>query len=226
MNMSDRLRFLQFSKQDIDQVRQVIKHAWGQGIQNECNYYGAHEFQLRGHPWMGQGTDAIPSRQLMCGVLASLYHSGWVLQASTDISKKNLAKDTLLFRFQSPPPLPCTWFSISFNKLDRLRLIGAPNEVIEHVARMLGPLLQKRSWKQPGAYEFKLKGYPWLADGEETVSTRILLRLLEILENNGFSLYASINQNTGTQGKHSTSETDSWYCRRQISWVPGAPVFH
>ncbi len=39
-------------------------------------------------------------------------------------------KDSCLFRHQHPAPPPCAWMSISFNRGDRLRLIGAPQEII------------------------------------------------------------------------------------------------
>ncbi|KAL0953153.1 hypothetical protein HGRIS_004416 [Hohenbuehelia grisea] len=143
MNSHDRLRLIQFSQHDIAIVRAAILQAWPKGIQDERNYHGAHEFKLRGYPWSGQGDEAVPSRQLMISVMASLYNAGWVLTASTDISKKQLDKDACLFRFQAPPPPPCQWFAISFNRGDRLRLIGAPEEVIAPFKQMLAPLLQK-----------------------------------------------------------------------------------
>ncbi|KAL0953144.1 hypothetical protein HGRIS_004412 [Hohenbuehelia grisea] len=217
LNSYDRLRLIRFSQHDIGVVRAAVQQAWPRGIQDERNYYGSHEFKLRGYPWSGQADEAVPSRQLILTVLSDLYDAGWVLTASTDISKKKLDKDALLFRFQSPPPPPCTWFAISFNKGDRLRLIGAPNQVTAQFKDMLGPLLQSDGWREEGAYEFKCKGYPWMAHGSEAVSTRILLlRMLEILEHNNYSLYASIDQNTGPAGKskRSGSETDTWYCCR------------
>jgi hypothetical protein len=227
LNMFDRLRMIQFAAGDIELVRQAIKKVWMKGIQEERNYHGAHEFKLKGNPWFGQGNDAVPSRSLMASVFSTLYNKGWILVASTDISKKQMDKDSFLFRLQIPPPEPCTWMAISFNRGDRLRLIDAPRELIEPFRAMLKPLLQQEGWKVPNAYEFKCRGYPWFAQGSEAVSTRImLLYMLQILETQGFRLYASIDQNTGPGGDSSVSETDTWFCCRSLSWSKGTPVYN
>jgi hypothetical protein len=97
----------------------------------------------------------------------------------------------------------------------------------EPFKQMLGALLKKEGWKQ-GAYEFKLRGYPWFATGVEGVAARLmLLSMLEILEAHGFSLYTSFDYNTGQSGgEGSIIEKDTWFCRRPMGWTPGAPVFH
>lgn len=143
LNMGDRLRLIQFPQSGIDIVRGAIASAWRPGIQSEREYHGAYEFKMHGNPWYGQGSEAVPSRRLMCSVLASMYDAGWVLKASTDISKKQMDKDSLLFRLQYPPPPPSQWFAISFNRGDRMRLIDAPEEVIPAFKECLGPMLQK-----------------------------------------------------------------------------------
>jgi hypothetical protein len=33
--------------------------------QDERLYHGAHEFKLKGNPWLGQSSDAVPARTLM-----------------------------------------------------------------------------------------------------------------------------------------------------------------
>lgn len=161
--------------------------------------------------------------------LAYLYRNGWIFHVSTDCSKKELDKDTIVFRKQQASPPEAEWIAISFNQSDRLRLIGAGQELLEAVGEMLKSmrLLQEEDWKDRslGAWEFKIHGRPWIASGEQTMSTRLLLlRLLECLEKHGLSLYASIDQSQG-QGE-GTSETDSWYCVRDKTWVPGGHVFH
>lgn len=163
-------------------------------------------------------------------VLAYLFSIGWILHASTDVSKKEYDKDTLFFRKQQSPPPASDWISISFNMSDRLRLIGAETPLIQDVKGLLlgmGLLQQDLGWKDASskAWEFKLRGYPWRATGEETMSTRLLLlKMLECLEVNGWSLYASVDQNMGTE-EHA-SDTDSWYCVKDRNWVEGAAVFH
>jgi hypothetical protein len=230
LHRSDRLRLIAFPQSDIDAIRGVIKASWRKGIQKEQKYGMSHEFKLYGNPWYGQSDDAITSRVLIRGLLAHLFSVGWILHASTDVSKKELDKDTLFFRMQQQAPPPSHWISISFNQCDRLRLIGADPMLIEDIKCTiagLGLLQTDLGWKDMslGAWEFKIKGYPWQASGEETMTTRfLLLKLLERLEANGWSLYASVDQ-SAVHGEH-TSEADSWYCVKDKNWVPGMAVFH
>ena len=68
-------------------------------------------------------------------------------------------KDSLIFR-KTVIPSPCSFFAISFNEGDKLRLIGAPNDVINAVKRALGRQIQREDWKvQAVAYQFKILGY-------------------------------------------------------------------
>ncbi|KFZ11591.1 hypothetical protein V502_07479 [Pseudogymnoascus sp. VKM F-4520 (FW-2644)] len=229
LHRSDRIRCLQFPPSDIDGIRACIKANYAFGIQREAPYGASHEFKLCSYPWSGQGRDAIPSRIVMREILAHLYRNGWIFHVSTDCSKKGLDKDTIVFRKQQAPPPEAEWIAISFNQYDRLRLIGADEVLATAVREVLQSmrLLQDESWKDRalGAREFKIYGSPWVASGEQTMSTRLLLlRLLECLEKHGLSLYASIDQSQG-HGE-GTSETDSWYCVRDKTWVPGGHVFH
>ena len=227
-SQSSRLRFLQFPPSDIEAIRTIIHRSWRKGIQAEGPYAKSHEIKLYGNPWYGQSSDAIPARILMREIFAHLYSSGWILHASTDISKKGRDKDTLVFRKQQHPPPASEWIAISFNQYDRLRLIGADQQLRGSVEALLKGMgkLQDKFWKDQvlNAWEFKIYGNPWYASGEETMSTRLLvLRLLETLERQGWSLYASIDQN---QGSENVSETDSWFCVREKGWTPGSSVFH
>jgi hypothetical protein len=227
LNESDKLRLIKFPQAEVQAVRAAIKKSWPKGIQDERDYYGAHEFKLKGYPWEGQGSEAVPSRLLTCSVLEALWNMGWVLQAATDISKKQLDKDTLYFRHQTPPPPQCHWFAISFNRDDRLRLIGAPQDLIEPFKQVLGHNVQKSEHLKEGAFEFKIKGYPWNASGSEAVTTRtMLLSVLECLESHGFTLYTSFDQNTGPGGDRGSGETDTWFLRRTVGWTRGQPVYH
>jgi len=218
LNMTDRLRLLQFPPDVINVVRDGLKGSWQRGIQDERIYAGAHEFKLRGNPWMAQGSEAAPARVMLTAVISCLYHQGWSLIGSTDVSKKNNDKDSLFFRHNSAiPPQPSTFFSISFNEDDKLRLINAPPDVTPLIQNVLAVHKQKESWKVPNvAYEFKLKGYPWKADGEATVATRLmLLQILGALGSVGFELYASIDMCAGPNGDDNDgADTDTWILRR------------
>jgi hypothetical protein len=232
LHKSDRIRLLQFPPEDITAIRDVIKQNWPSGIQEERTYANSHEFKCLGNPWSGQGADAIPARILMRGILAYLYCCGWILTASTDVSKSILEKDTIIFRKQAVPPPASEWIAISFNQGDRLRLIGAPPELIAAFQALLKGmgLCKEEGWKDSvlNAFEFKIHGWPWRPQGEEAMKTRLLLlRMLETLEVGGWSLYATVDQNNGHHNKNSSSTgADSWYCARAVDWVPGNSVFH
>ncbi|OBT70087.1 hypothetical protein VE03_00423 [Pseudogymnoascus sp. 23342-1-I1] len=231
LHRSDRIRLLQFPASTIDGIRACIKTNYPFGIQRESPYGPSYEFKLHSYPWSGQGRDAVPSRVLMRELLAHLYRNGWIFHIGTDLSKNGLDQDTIVFRKQQAPPPEAEWIAISFNQSDRLRLIGADEMLIAAVREVLKSmrLLQEQSWKDRalGAWEFKIHGRPWAASGEQTMNTRLLmLRLLECLEKHGLSLYASIDQSRSQGHGEGSSETDSWYCVRDKTWVPGGHVFH
>jgi len=227
LHMTDRIRLLQFPIPIIQTVQTAIVKSWPRGIQGTRDYYGSREFKLRGNPWSGQSEEAVHSRRLMCTVLAALFDAGWLLRLSTDVSKKQMDKDTLIFRQQVPAPAPCEWMCISFSRSDRLRFIDAPADFVKYMLQKLQRDTQSHSPHMPGVYELKLRGTPWNADGDETMYARkLLLVLIAGLEEYGFTVYASIDQKTGPGGDSRRSETDTWHCCRTIGWMPGMPVFH
>jgi len=225
MHMTDRIRLMNFPDPMIALIRSAINSCWPGGIQQESDYAGSREFKLRGNPWRGMGGDGIHARRLMRVLLQALADAGWMLTLSTDISKKALDLDTLLFRLQAPPPPRCAWICIAFSRHDRLRFIDAPPELVAAALAALRQAVQAPVPHQlPGVQEFKLVGQPWWATGAESMhARRILIVLLELLETFGFTVYASIDQKQGT---NESGETDTWHCCRPIGWQPGMPVFH
>lgn len=105
------------------------------------------------------GEDAIHARRLTRSIVVTMYNLGWVLSLSTDISMKPDDKDNLLFRHQEPAPAPAEWFSLTFSRGDRLRLIDAPDELVQSTIDILRPETQSHaSYKVPGVYEIKFNG--------------------------------------------------------------------
>jgi len=217
----DRIRFLQLPQENIFALHSVVQTSWHLGIQAVQKYSLSHEFKLNGSPWRGQGSDAIPARIVMRSILAYLFSVGWILQASTDVSKKEYDKDTLIFRKQETPPPESEWIAISFNQSNRLRLIGANAQLIGAFRTMLKGtrLLQGEGWKDKSrnTWEFKIQGAPWMASGEERMVARLLLlKMVETLERYGWRLYASVDQNEAYVGQ--SGKTDSWFCVRKKGW--------
>lgn len=118
---------------------------------------------------------------------------------------------------------------VTFKQGDKIRLLGAPPDLVDAMAAMLAGmcLLQARTAKAPQQHELKLHGYPRSASGEATMHARLLiLRMVEVLERHGWSLYASIDQKNGPGGDGSYSETDCWYCVKSSDWTPGSIILH
>lgn len=217
----DRVSLLQFRHEDIVALHSVVQSSWHLGIQTVRKFPLSYEFKLNGSPWRGQGSDAIPARILMRSILAYLFSAGWILQAATDVGKKEHDKSTLIFRKQETPPPESEWIAISFNQTNKLRLIGANTQLITAFRSMLKGtrVLQGESWKDKSrnTWEFKIQGTSWVATGEQrTVARMLLLKMVETLERYGWNLYASVNQNEAYMG-HSR-KTDSWFCVRKKGW--------
>ncbi len=90
-------------------------------------------------------------------MLSALYNHGWYLLTSTDISKKQFDKDSLIFQ-QGTRPCQTAFFSISFNEYNKLRLIGIPPELIAAVRQCFNTYgILREEWLKGGtAYQFKL----------------------------------------------------------------------
>jgi len=126
-------------------------------------------------------------------------------------------------------PAPCSdWISISFNEYNKLRLIGAPTELIQAFRAFLKGegCLRSESWKEKArnAYEFRLNGSPWAISVSWSgifktpdMSTRsIMLKALKLLERYGWNLYGSVDQNTRVRNSRNVYGTmHSWYCMKK-----------
>lgn len=208
MHAADDLRFLHFPLHIVDQCRATILSVWKLGIQREAMYGNSQEFKLCGYPWSAMGSDNIEARRLVAALLGTLHSLGWILSLNTDVSTNANDKDTLLFRHQAPAPSPCDWCSVSFSRADKIRLVDANPELCQALPARLG-----QEWvSQVGQYalgvlEIKLHGYPWAASGKETMRVReLILTMLGMFEEEGWSVYASIDQSIGSQNN---SETDT-----------------
>jgi hypothetical protein len=220
----DCIRIMQLPQKDIDALRGIIQRLWVKGIQKERLLYSAcYEFKLHGEPWNASiwtGSESIPSRILMREIFAYLFSVGWILHATNN--------DALIFRQQPTSPPECDWISITFHGNDRLRLIGASTELIASFRDMLKSmvLLQDEFWKEEenNAWEFKIKGTPWLFFGAEFAKgSLLLLRIVETLEMHGWRLYSNTKLKQATQGGM-MSFSNGWFCVKDKHWAPGMTV--
>ncbi|KAI3391374.1 hypothetical protein diail_7460 [Diaporthe ilicicola] len=222
LNRSDRMRLINFSAHEASALRGVLGSVWP--IQDVRTYGGADEFKFKGFPWKETNNGDDNARRLVRRMLEALYAMGWVLQAAVDVSRKELDKDSLLFRYQNQPPPPCDWLSISFDWTDKMKIVDAPpGDLTEAIVAEFRANYRLKSHElEGGRLKLKFHGQPWQAQGEDTVRSRMmLLSLLGILERFGYSLYASIDQVNS-----SGIEADVLVVTRQKGWKPGTPIWH
>ncbi|EDU46564.1 hypothetical protein PtrEW4_003677 [Pyrenophora tritici-repentis] len=228
LHMEDRLRFLRFPAPILTTCTATILAHWPPGIQQERPYATSHEIKLNGYPWRGYGQEAAQARRLMKALLSTLHSNGWILTLNTDITKTATDKDTLVFRYQSPAPPEHEWCCVAFSRQDRLRFVDAPASLYAELEARLGgsgeEWVKGQGEYAEGIWEFKLVGHPWQATGTTTMRVReLLIVLVEMLEAEGWGVYASIDQKSGAaQG---TSGTDTWHCCRVKGWEKGMPVY-
>ncbi|CAF0781516.1 unnamed protein product [Rotaria sp. Silwood1] len=212
LDRSDCLRLIRFPVKIINIIRQAILDSWPRGLKNETEYAGSYEFKFRGNPWLGHGAAAVESRAMMMSIISALYHEGWHLTTATYVSKRQQDNDSLIFCLDVPPPLT-SFFAVSFNERDKLRLIGAPYDLISVVRETIGTKdIEREEWiYSEAAYQFKLRNHPWTAIGYEMIAIRMkLLDLLDCFASFGWALHASINLSTDHDGCH----IDTWFFRQ------------
>ncbi|KAE8537753.1 hypothetical protein D1P53_005809 [Cryptococcus gattii VGV] len=210
---SDRIRLIGLPPVVYDDVEQAILRVWVPGLQGKSPMYQSLEWKLSGYPWTGQGAEAVQARRLLCHVLHALSKHGWYLHMSVDLSKKQYDKDTLFLH--SVYPQERYFFSISFNEGDKVRIIDPPSEHVKQAfmtaVRTWSRGIQSEKEKEPGCYQFKLKGLPWYtSDGDQVIHARLLgCTILTAMDSVGFELKGSVDMSTGTS--EYANDMDTWF---------------
>ncbi|XP_067025113.1 uncharacterized protein [Acropora muricata] len=177
--------------------KDVIERTWPNGIQKWNYKDDVLVIKLKGYPWHPDGEDTVHSRALLNKVIADLYQRQWKLYGNS-----NFKSEANTFFFEHDPNLPPgqpspPQFLISFNSTDLLRVINAPENLISAVRSTIQSSwlrgIQRES-SYAGSWEFKLKGTPWWADGEEAVESRyLILKLMEALQAYGWNPVAAFD---------------------------------
>ena len=176
--------------------KDVIGKSWPPGIQNWSLENGVLLIKLRGTPWRPDGEETVNSRVLLQTLVNDLLLKQWNLYGNS-----NLKSNTNTLFFEHDPNIMLGQYSvnhfiISLNKHDTLRLIGVPDNLNFAIRDTI-----QTSWLRGiqgesryfGSWEFKLRGNPWWASGEEAVDSRyLILKLIETLQAYGWSIIASI----------------------------------
>ncbi|KAG0046223.1 hypothetical protein BGZ90_008233 [Linnemannia elongata] len=191
LNEGDKLRLIGVPNELVPHVRAGIIRSWGK-IQREQNYSGAHEFKMSGNPWWGYGDDHVPARRLIVEVVRTMARQGWNLVQSADVSKKENDKDSLFFETVDPNSI-----------------VGA--DLMQAIKTQWRSGISREE-ESKGVAMFKLNGYPWYPQAEETVYSRMMLsQLLANLRALGYKLYTSVDISAG--GSES-QDTETWIFRR------------
>ncbi|KAF4673704.1 hypothetical protein FOL47_010185 [Perkinsus chesapeaki] len=166
-------------------VRQGISRAWK--LSGECLYGGTYEFKLSGFPFNADGSETVAVRKMLLGICEELEGRGYLLKRSFILSGKDQSKSSLIFEARDSDELRLggrgTYLGISLNGYDRIRIMAPPGESVDFVARdeigraigEMWPQGVQSEGEYGGSYEWKLRGYPWRADGTETIDARLVV---------------------------------------------------
>ena len=198
ISSTDKLQLVDFPSGMYQILQGVVERNWPQTIQSTRQLGDAYEIKLRGNPWMSSGgAENIQSKTLVKAIINELDMRQWVLYGSSNL--KGTA-DTLIFRYD--PTIPTdgarmAGFVLSLNRNDRLRCIDTPPDAVACVKNMLVQFWARgiQDEKQKfNAYEFKLAGTPWWADGGMAVDTRFLMcKIFEGLWSIGWRVQLAID---------------------------------
>merc|ERR1712168_947818 len=87
MNRTSRLRLINCPNDLQNIVHNYINKHWELKNEGERDYFGAHEFHLKGDPWCSEGVEAIEARNLVTQLLPVLQQNGMRLLYTLDISR-------------------------------------------------------------------------------------------------------------------------------------------
>ena len=181
LNSTDRIRMIAAPPEVTQCVRDTIVSFWKKGIQKEQAYYGSWDFKLKGTPWWANGTEAVQSRLLITKIVEALLAKGWIAQIGIEMTRKDQDKNVLMFQRSTVPPAPV--LCLDLNENDKLRLINAPQNVIDTFrqvvqSKWLFRIQRENPYDQ--SWEIKLNGNPWIygINGHDSAHGRVLLCFL------------------------------------------------
>lgn len=216
----NKIRIVKFPNSLIVGIRKRIIALWPKGIKQDDLYGDSWQIVLHNNTPKVGNPDLTPV--VLRDILAYLYTEGWIIETSTNPTKKGKARDTFIFRSQPIPP-PATFMTITFHHHSALHLAGADTESINALRASLTKNSVYRSSKAKTAFwQIKIKGSPWVPVGKESVHTRlVMIAILEGLDESGWKLYTrcSLGPNLGRiyserccSHRLRDKTSDTWYC--------------
>ena len=179
--------------------KDVMEKSWPNGIQRWTYENDVLLIKLKGNPWCANGEDTVHARVLLHTLINELLLKQWKLYGNSNLKG---SANTLFFEHDpngiapgmQPSPVHVT---MSFNSNDKLRLIGFPEGIVSAVRNIIQTFwsrgIQEES-RYSESWQFKLRGTPWWASGDEAVDSRFLvLKLIEAVQAYGWSVVASVD---------------------------------
>uniref|UniRef100_A0A915JLW4 Uncharacterized protein n=1 Tax=Romanomermis culicivorax TaxID=13658 RepID=A0A915JLW4_ROMCU len=231
LNQNDRLRLIDCPVTVINAVRDSINAHWK--LKDETNFQIAHEFKLKGYPWMANDSETVSARFLVAMILEKTASVGFPVLTSLDISRRANDKGVFVLRSiggQSPlPTSQPSYFCISFNETDKIRLINVPQPVKSVLRNVVGMHWSAgicREQEYFGSYEMKLNGNPWYGmETQDSLAANLVIAelfpyrclmciILSTLEENGFSVTCSAD----VSAKYQSNQNGPGYPLDVHSW--------
>ncbi|KAL9960256.1 hypothetical protein ACROYT_G033691 [Oculina patagonica] len=192
----------------------IVEKSWPKGMQKWTYENDILMIKIKGNPWNASGEDAVHARVILHTLVNELLNRQWKLYGN---SRNRTSANTLYFEHDPNIALELqaspAHFTISFNSEDLLRLIGVPEELVSAVRNTIQTFWSRGIQKEERyaeSWQFKLRGTPWWASGEEAVDSRFLVvKLIEAMQAYGWSVVAAIDCSRKTQEKCSLLFTQS-----------------
>ncbi|KAK0402072.1 hypothetical protein QR680_016130 [Steinernema hermaphroditum] len=196
LNSGDRLRLLECPSTLVDMTAELIRQRWPGGLQDMQQDNNHVEFKMKGYPWVAhRKADAVSSRLFIANLLEESVKLGWAVLTSLDISRK--LGDKAVFVMRSCAPMAIPHFCIGPADCDRIRIIGAKNDMENVMASVITqcwtPGIQDVT-KEGNNLDLKLAGWPWQSSSlsDSFALTRLMMaRIMTILEQYGWSAICS-----------------------------------
>lgn len=221
----NKLRLIHCSDPSLaDEITNFINESWEPGLEGQRRYHGTIEYRLNGKPFWADSTDGIDSKLLICALLTRLQRRGWRIHNFISPTRSLENKGTLIFRKE--PSSEVSPMCISFDDEDKIRLIGATEDVKCVLRTVLTQRLGVngiiREGNFRGCWEFKLYGSPWTgASSDEGIRIRSLLcHILQKLTFKGWCVMTSFDVSSKiikSDERHpQPMDAQSWYlCKKE-----------
>ncbi|WBW74729.1 SJAG_02143-like, conserved protein [Schizosaccharomyces osmophilus] len=199
----DKIRFINFPPPLLSGAVILIQQYWPRGIRSQRAYGPSHEIKLSGTPWLAEGYSIIHVQRTVKELIAYMMSHNWKLYVLCNVSEKMGSLDSWFFLhvpgFATSMLTPKQeWSVITFENSDRIRIIDGSQQLISiiHSACLQHWYRGLKSFRlyRGMVPECKLRGFPWAANGTETMYVRLFVaKLIELLESAGYSIVGTLN---------------------------------